>query len=215
MEQFEIQEQALKLGKSLVSELELEDGVDTLSKWMTHYIAEQITIAENSEGEKKEEAKKRCFETILKLWERRIYFPEGKRPLEEFDPIFRVLERLDTEKDNLPFYKLKDFGKVKKKPEEQTDLETWINHIENIDKIAKQLIRYCLVNAYELSKDDMTQEWLTNSIESIDGMDIQAARVIVRLYEDNVGKEESEEESEVKELTNLLTKIDLLERTHQ
>lgn len=212
MEQFGIQDQAIKLGKYLVSELELEDGVDTLSKWMTHYIAEQITIAENSEGEKKEEAKQKCFETILKLWERRIYFPEGKRPLEEFDPIFRVLERLDTEKDHLPFYKLKDFDEVKNTSEKKTDFDTWINHIENIDKVAKQLIRFCLVNAYESSKDEKTQEWITNSIESVDGMDIQAARVIVRMYEDQI-EEESEEEFEVKILTSLLEEIDLLEKT--
>lgn len=158
MEQSGIQQQAIILGKSLVSELELEDGVDTLSKWMTHYIAEQITIAENSEGEKKEEAKQKCFETILKLWERRIYFPEGKRPLEEFDPIFRVLERLDTEKDNLPFYKLKDFDKVKNTSEKKTDLETWINHIENIDKAAQRLIRFCLVNAYDSLDTNLTKQ---------------------------------------------------------
>ena len=36
----EIQERAISLGKALVQELELEPGVDTLSRWMAHYVAE-------------------------------------------------------------------------------------------------------------------------------------------------------------------------------
>ncbi len=67
----EMKEQVISLGKALVKELELEPGVDTLARWMAHYIAEQIAIAENATDDKKVEAESRCFETILKLWQHR------------------------------------------------------------------------------------------------------------------------------------------------
>lgn len=57
----------IKLGKKIVDELLLSEGVDTLSKWMAHYIAELIEKAKNAEAEEKEKYEKECFETILKL----------------------------------------------------------------------------------------------------------------------------------------------------
>ena len=57
----------IKLGEKIVDELLLSNGVDTLSKWMAHYIAELIEKVKNSEGEEKEKYEKECFETILKL----------------------------------------------------------------------------------------------------------------------------------------------------
>lgn len=209
MEQSEIQQKAITLGKALVKELDLEEGVDTLSKWMGHYIAEQIAKIENSEGKEKEEAKQKCFETILKLWERRVYFPEGKRPFEEFAPIFRALERLDIEKDNLTYYKLEDLKKVIGSPATTNDLETWINYIINLDKGTKQIIRYCLSKAYENSNNEQTKEWIENSKSTLAGDDIKAIRIISGLYNNS----DNETDLEVERLRSLLNVISSLEKT--
>ena len=44
-----------------MKELKLEPGVDTFSRWMSHYLAEKISVAEQSEGGEKEAAEKECF----------------------------------------------------------------------------------------------------------------------------------------------------------
>lgn len=97
----EIQERIINLGKALVEELGSRIG--TPSRWMAHYIAEQMTIADNAQGDDKIRAEQKCFETILKLWEHRSSLPNGQRPFENFEPIFRVLEQLNPE-NKQPFY---------------------------------------------------------------------------------------------------------------
>ena len=49
-------------------ELGLDPGVDTLARWIAHYIAEQMEVAGNATGEDKLTAERRCFDAILKLW---------------------------------------------------------------------------------------------------------------------------------------------------
>ena len=66
-----MREEILNLGKLLVGELGLEYSVDTLSRWMAHYIAEQMRIIESTENDDKKLAEEKCFETILKLWKHR------------------------------------------------------------------------------------------------------------------------------------------------
>jgi len=81
---------AISLGKALVQELKLEPGVDTLSKWMAHYITEQIAIAETTTASEKIEADQQCFETILKLWKHRSSLPNNRYPFKNFKPLFQA-----------------------------------------------------------------------------------------------------------------------------
>jgi len=50
MESSGMQKRIINLGKALVEELGLDTGVDTLARWMAHYIAEQMEIAKNAKG---------------------------------------------------------------------------------------------------------------------------------------------------------------------
>src|SRR5258708_5779936 len=93
MDNLEIQRQAITLGNKLVEELGREPNMDTLSRWMAHYVAEQIVIAEKTAGVERASAGERCFRTILALWEHRSSLPPGRRPFESFEPILRALER--------------------------------------------------------------------------------------------------------------------------
>lgn len=69
----------MNLGKKLVKELDLDPGVDTLARWMAHYIAEQIILLEQKSGEEKKLAEERCIDMILKLWSHRATLPNGLR----------------------------------------------------------------------------------------------------------------------------------------
>lgn len=179
----EIQKRAINLGKELVKELELEPGVDTLSKWMAHYISEQIAIAENSTGEEKEKAKQKCFNTILKLWERRDRLPNGSRPFEDFEQIFQVLKKIDLKNDPKPFHELKDFDKIKEE-ELDSEVEYWIDKVELINNTTRKLIRVCLAQAYASTKDDKIKRFLNNSIDSAQRYDIKSIELLKSFYEE-------------------------------
>lgn len=83
------------LGKHLVRELEFEDGVDTLGRWMAHYLAELIHEAENgTTAAKRSRASQKATETILKIWEHRLSLPGEAYPLAPYKDVVKVLERL-------------------------------------------------------------------------------------------------------------------------
>ena len=116
MELLETQCQVLNLGKQLVKELSLDPGVDTFSRWIAHYIAEQITLSEKAQGEEKKEIDKRCFESILQLWVHHASYAGDRRPFESFEPVFNALYRLDPEKAH-PYHRVL-FGSQEKSSDE-------------------------------------------------------------------------------------------------
>jgi hypothetical protein len=104
MEDLAIQERIISLGKLISEELEQGEHPDTLSRWMAHYTAQLIAKAENSTGIKKKAFEKECFNTILKLWEYKSSFPDGKKPFERFEVIFKTLDKLSPDNHNNFFY---------------------------------------------------------------------------------------------------------------
>jgi hypothetical protein len=92
----------LGLGQHLVRELDFEDGVDTLGRWMAHYLAELIDKAENGgTAAKRLRAHKSATETILKIWEHRTSLPGKAYPLAPYKDVLKVLDLLRP--DDNPF----------------------------------------------------------------------------------------------------------------
>ncbi|WP_341279737.1 hypothetical protein [Paenibacillus sp. FSL H8-0537] len=150
----------MNLGKALVKELNLDPGVDTTARWMAHYIAEQIEIAEHSSGIQKQMAEERCFETILKLWNHKLSFPRGSRPFENFEPILRTLARLDPENDRHFFFESKEDA-TENVPEE---VQKWMDIANEIDEAARVWLKYVFEKAVMAATDNSTIEWLENSV---------------------------------------------------
>lgn len=139
----------LKLGKRIVDELGLDQTVDTLGRWMAHYIADLILKAEAAQGDDRLEKLSCCANAILDLWNHRNVLPNGKRPFENFDPILRALESLD---DDAPRY----FRSVRAAVEEDelpTETKKWLDIAEGIDSSARILIQYCLTRSAENAID--------------------------------------------------------------
>jgi hypothetical protein len=103
MEDLKVQQKIIELGKKIVKELELDPGVDTLSKWMSHYLAEKIELAKTLKGVKKKNADKECVEIILKLWDRRWSIPNKKPFFSDFEPLMKTLEKLNPDRET-PFF---------------------------------------------------------------------------------------------------------------
>ncbi len=140
----------------MVKELGLDPGVDTLARWMAHYIAEQLIIIESSTGREKAKAEKECFDTILKLWQHRSVYPNGLRFLmKALNLIFRVLERLDRKTNRLIFLIItyvegEEANKVPK------SVKQWLDIALGIDQIARIWLNYVFKQA-ALSATDKTQ----------------------------------------------------------
>ncbi len=148
---------------------------------MAHYVAEQITIAENATGDEKSKAEERCFETILRLWQHRSSLPNGHRPLESFEPIFRALDRLDPDSSRPFFYSLPQYDAAE--PDDiteniQNEVREWTNRALGIDQTARILINFALSQAALNAVDEKTSSWLKNATDLINSGDLS---VIVRL----------------------------------
>jgi hypothetical protein len=185
MESSEMRKRIINLGKGLVKELGLDPGVDTLSRWMAHYVAELMTIAENATGDDRIEAERHCFETILKLWQHRSSLPNGRRPYESFESIFRALERLDPE-NKQPYY-FNNTNENSLEPDKTTkvteSVQQWLDVAWDIDQIVRIWLDYVFKQAALCATDENTIAWLKNSV----GLrDIDDTSIIIRLLPDNL-----------------------------
>jgi hypothetical protein len=66
----------IALGQRILEELKLDREMDTLGRWLAHYLAEKMESAASApEGAEGESARRECVDLILRLWERRQRWP--------------------------------------------------------------------------------------------------------------------------------------------
>ena len=196
-----------------MQELVLEEGDDTLAKWMAHYIAEQIVRAEKSEGDEKSDAEKACFDTILKLWSHRSSLPNGKRPFESFESIFRAIESFDPENEHPRFFvRLEDEQKTNKQKRKKQDDRTseWIDIAKVTDEAARVIIQYSFKQAALNAVDNKIRKWLSESICKIYSDESAAIFRIILATKNTTG--ERKEQIEVQQnIDAIQSKIDILD----
>ncbi|TXK75376.1 hypothetical protein [Mesonia sp. K4-1] len=204
MEDLKASQKIIDLGKLIVKELELDPGVDTLSKWMAHFVAEKIELSGKLTGKKKAKAQEECFGIILKLWKNRWSVPPIKNYLEEFRPLFETLKKLNPARESLFFYpegvaSLLDEHNKNYKSNEAKNL---LDIASNIDKLARSIISDLLYRAsYELELNDQKAKYIRNAIDLIDFPDTNIIKFTtdydeyVKSQEDksDVTKEKAEE----------------------
>lgn len=167
----------LDLGRALVEELGLDPGVDTLSRWMAHYIAELIDDAETAKVEDRTAKLAKCADAILDLWERRHQLPNGKRPFEDLEPILRALESLDPTDDTPRYFRSPRMAVDE--TEQNAETRKWLELADGLDYSAKILIRYCLTQAAQTALD-RSKDWvvLAETAGLEDGIDLLVIRII-------------------------------------
>lgn len=184
--------QIINLGKSLVNELGLEQSTDTLGRWMAHYIAERITRAENTTGHDKSQAEHDCFEAILKLWQKRSSLPDGRRPLESFEPILCTLVRLDPDNEDSYFWN-NSFDRKKTAQDELTvipvSVRQWLDVAFEIDQVARVWLEAVLKQATLCAADEKTIVWLKHSVDLKDKDDLAT---IIRSLSDDILNDDDE-----------------------
>ena len=198
-------ESILKLGQKIVDEFGLDQTVDTLGRWMAHYIAEKIGDVEAATSEDRAQKMSECSDAILKLWAHRSKLLNGKRPFEEFEPVFHTLQSLDPD-DTTPRY-FRQARSEANKNDEDTQTMQWLDLASGIDYTARILIRYCLAVAAQ-SAVDKSREWvaLAEAIAKESDIDIKIVRVIT----DDADALNSENPDDLgkKEIENLLKRLE-------
>ncbi|TBF25667.1 hypothetical protein ELG79_31875 (plasmid) [Rhizobium leguminosarum] len=146
----------LALGRKLVDKMNDDGSVDTLGRWMAHYIAGLIDDAERAAGQDRAQAQDRCFSAIMELWNHRAEFPRAVRPHQELEPILRVVESLDPAAEYPMYYRS---AQPSTNDQESPEIEKWLDLVRGLDYSAKLLIRYCLSQAAALATDK-SKEWV-------------------------------------------------------
>jgi hypothetical protein len=214
MENLKAQKKIIDLGKAIVKELELDPGVDTLAKWMAHYVAEKIESAEKLNGKKKMHAEKECFETILKLWEHRWSIPRGKPFMKDFEPLFETLEKLNPTKENPFFYSpLIELELEKENNKKVTDeAESYFQAALRVDKLARSLI-YDFINqaVSGIQLSEKRSGIIRNAIHLINHLDMRIIKFTSEYNKSMESQENNEYDEKKKRIEDIQKKIKDLE----
>ncbi len=158
----------MTLGKRLVKELNLEDSLDTLGRWMAHRIAELMERAEQAETEAEREAAKReCTNVIIRLWEHRAEFP-FKPPLAD---IAKFLKNLTS--DPSP--------SNREKPEPPDG--TWNSILAHLKKLQNREYKICRDAAIAENSLEDEREWLEEHREEMSDNECEIIEYLLKLRE--------------------------------
>lgn len=166
----------MTLGKRIVKELDLEDSVDTLGRWMAHRIAELMEQAEQAPTEAEREAAKReCTDVIIRLWEHRTKFP-FKPPLADIAKFLRNL----TSDSPPPHWE---------KPESPDG--TWHSILPHLEKLQEREYRICRDAAIAETSLEEEREWLEEHREEMSDDECEIIEYLLKLREQMDGNDYS------------------------
>ena len=141
------------MGKRLVEELGMEPGVDTLGRWMAHYIAELMKLAEEtSDLEERKRAQDKCCETILRLWEHRSSLPHDARPLGRLENVLSAIETIWGEKS--------PWSHGLSKEEMERIGGPWMGFAQEAEKSGLRMCRIALIAAIAEKTFRKEKRWL-------------------------------------------------------
>src|SRR5262245_17393422 len=206
-------QQAINLGKQLIQTFaaEPERDVDLLSRWMAHYIEEQMTAAGNATGSEKIAAEERCFRTILLLWEHRSNLPTCRRPFETFEPIFEALSRLHPEEER-PYYLSSQLAEQQDEEEGDT-VRAFLKLAFAADVAARAVIDLVLAEATQRASTQSVRAWLQNALKPSLVSDIRTSdmHVILELQQRAQQLDLTDQVSEEKRQKNVERRLEQLD----
>jgi hypothetical protein len=208
MENSDLQTKIINLGKLLVKELHLEPGVDTLSKWMAHYIAEKIKIAENSSGKARQIAEKECFDVILKLWEHRWTVSHENKPFKDFEPILRLLEKINPDNED-HYYPRVIINRQYPELENETSLDSnWSDVALKIDRVARIWIEYCISNAVAEIDTEKTINLIDSANELTNNEDLLIINILLESQLKEISEEDTLRDYKIKKLEKRIEELE-------
>lgn len=169
---FETPKKTTELGEALIADLKRESHSTPLSRWVAHYLAEQMTAMKRAKGKERAKAQDRCFAAILQLWRHRHSLPSGLHPFAGFDPIFRVLATISP--DRRHGYYIRDLDEKHATDKKSADVEMTARFIMDVDQAARILIEAALEIAVEQAKTPRTKTYLKSVQAKAENSDVIA-----------------------------------------
>lgn len=208
MEDLKAQQKIIELGKTIVKELKLDPGVDTISKWMAHYLAELINEIENSKYvEEKKELEKECCGLIIQLWDKRERIPIEK-PTERLKPIISVLELFKERKHPfIPFLF----------PEKQRDVnsKSWVDFLKIIKVSSERIYNKSLLSMIDDKVLEKDNQWVKKHGEFLSNEEKKIIEYLnyinskeIRVQIINTSEEEVKEKVDSKKLELLFSELE-------
>ena len=163
----------IALGQKILEELKLDRQMDTLARWMAHYLAEKMEKAESApEGEARESARRECVELILKLWERRHSWPLSA-------PLKDVAGRLDELLNPRPKFFFRS----------ETISDPVLDLMRNLEELHAKEMQICVMSyiaSLDLEKD---REYLKDHVAHLDDDERNIIQRLVNLHDFVLGTE--------------------------
>lgn len=180
METSEKVNEAVALGNNLVELLRHgRREPDLLAEWMAHHIAACIVATSQAKGRARIAAEDRCVATILQLWRHRAALPDGRRPYEKFEPILKMLSRLDPDHDMWFYFDLQPHWQRSGNLDAQSkpcSVEKHVELAQRVDQAARILIEHLINDATKLADQPITRKLLKSGIGDDDAPDVETVR---------------------------------------
>lgn len=211
MEKSQAPERIIDLGRSIVKELELDSRGNTLSKWMAYYLAEKIEMIDTLNDDEKNTAEKECFEIILRLWKERWSAKHGKGFLNEFEPLFKTLEKLNPNRDRFffmrerPLFESDEKASKAGKPKDKSLFKDALK----VDKLARSIIYGLLTKATsDIQLSTEKKELIENAIDLVDEPEIKIISTFMLPENDNEDDKARKQKEEIKELKQRISALE-------
>lgn len=155
---FETPKKTIALGEALIADLTKESHSTPLSRWVAHYLAEQMTDLKKAKGKARAQAQQRCFTAILEVWRHRDSLPSGLHPFAGFDPVFRALEAISP--DRRYGYYVRELHEKKATDKKSEQVLKMARFVVGADQTARVLIEAALEEAVALAQTPRTKAYL-------------------------------------------------------
>jgi hypothetical protein len=175
----------LQLGQKITNELGLDKSCETLSKWMSHYLADLMDSIENTtDCHEKEIIAEKCCAIILKLWEQKQTLPSNARPLGNLGVVIKTIEEMSSEQQSeMPFF------------QRYRDLDNpWLQYARDIHKSGHKLSALALLAGIleekfsheKVWRDSFSEHMEDDEIELIDSLDHWLELTYNRIFSNDV-----------------------------
>ena len=153
----------IALGRKLVAHLDLAGDGDLMAEWMAHDLADKIAAAESAAPPDKAEAQEACARAIQALWAYRYELTPGVPALVDLQAVHRGILALDPDWVRYRYFPELQWSAGKAEVDET--VQQWLEAAGGIDAAARELIRFCLVQAAARSIDE-ARDWVEAAREA-------------------------------------------------
>ncbi|MBZ9631736.1 hypothetical protein LB465_13180 [Salegentibacter sp. LM13S] len=200
------EEEILRLGKKIIKELELVYTVNTLARWLGHYLAELMDNIDNCDSEvEKSELQKECCSVILEIWEKRERIPIEK-PTEKLKPIIDVISLLKKNEHPFISHRFLSNNNLRNKN------SNWFSFLEIVKNNSERIYRKSLISMISEELLEKDKKWIEEHgvFLSDDEKSVVEYLDSIKEIEISFGEKKDKDSSENEKLKKLFNEIESL-----